>query len=172
MQRVIVFDLETTGLYPEQGDMILEIAALPVEGEKIKLNEVFDQLVNPMREIPPHIIKINHITNEMVKNSNTIDLVLPQFLNYIQDFPMVAHNAPFDIGFIQYFIKKLGFRELKNRIVDTLELSKELFSECKYHNLDAVLQRLGISYDKGKRHRSFDDVYLTALSYIRMRQML
>ncbi len=170
-RRIIAFDLETTGLYPESGDMILEIAALPIINDKIIEAEAFNSLVNPEKEILPHITMINHITNEMVKDAPLIEEVLPSFLNYLQNYTLVAHNAPFDIGFLQYFIKKLGLRELQNRIIDTVILSKKLFSGSKYHNMDAVLKRLGISYDKEKRHRSIGDAYLTALSFIKMKRI-
>ncbi len=171
-ETIIVIDLETTGLYPGRGDMIIEIAALPVRDEEIKTDEAFVKFVNPEKSIPPDITKINHITDEMVINAETIETVLPDFLKYIQNYPLAAHNASFDTGFLRYFIDKLGFKRMENRIIDTLELSKELFMNEKHHNLDAVLKRLGIHYDKETRHRSLTDTSLTALALVKMRKML
>lgn len=171
-ETIIVIDLETTGLYPGRGDMIIEIAALPVRDEEIKTDEAFVKFVNPEKSIPPYITKINHITDEMVKNAEPIETVLPDFLKFIQNYPLAAHNAPFDTGFLRYFIDKLGFKRMENRIIDTLELSKELFMNEKHHNLDAVLKRLGIHYDKETRHRSLTDTSLTALALVKMRKML
>ena len=105
---VIVLDLETTGLYPENGDMILEIAAIPVKAGSIRTNLAFHEMVNPEKPIPPEITKINHITDEMVENAKPIREILPDFIDYIEDYPLVAHNAPFDIGFLKYFSEKLG----------------------------------------------------------------
>lgn len=172
MSRLIVIDLETTGLYPEQGDTILEIAALPIVHDTILFTQAFVQLVNPEKKIPSHITEINHITDQMVQDEKPLREVLPQFLDYVQDFPLVAHNAPFDMGFLHYFTQKLNLRRLTNRVVDTMDLSKEFFPYCSHHNLDALLSRLGIPYDKRRRHRSLDDVHLTALAFIKMRSIL
>jgi len=172
MKKLIAFDLETTGLYPEKGDMIIEIAAVPIIDDEIITNNVFESLVNPDKKIPPHITSINHITDEMVNEAKTIEEVLPEFLDYIQDYPLVAHNAPFDVGFLRYFIKTLGLIDIKNQIIDTLALSKELFTQKTYHNLDAVLNRLGIPQKCKERHRALEDAYLTASALIKMRKML
>jgi len=172
MKKLIAFDLETTGLYPEKGDMIIEIAAVPIIDDEIITNNAFESLVNPDKKIPPHITSINHITDEMVKDAKTIEEVLPEFLDYIQDYPLVAHNAPFDVGFLRYFIKTLGLIDIKNQIIDTLALSKELFTQKTYHNLDAVLKRLGIPQKCKERHRALEDAYLTASALIKMRKML
>ena len=169
---VIVLDLETTGLYPENGDMILEIAAIPVKGGAIRTDLVFHELVNPGKPIPPEITEINHITDEMVENAKPIKEILPDFINYIKDYPLVAHNALFDIGFLRYFSEKLGLPMKKNRLIDTIDLSKRLFSNERRHNLDAVLKRLGISIDIRKRHSAKNDAYFTSLAYLKMKTML
>jgi len=170
--KIIVIDLETTGLYPEQGDRIVEIGAVPIIDDEVMLCEGFDSLVDPGIPIPPHITKINSINDEMVKGAPKIEEVLPRFLSYIKGFPLVAHNAPFDIGFLQHYIKKIGLEPLHNRVVDTLGLSKAVFAESTGHSMDALLHRLGIEYDPKQRHRSMEDAYLTALSYLRLMRML
>jgi DNA polymerase-3 subunit alpha (Gram-positive type) len=170
--KLIVIDLETTGLYPEQGARIVEIGAVPIIDNEVVLCEGFATLVNPGIPIPPHITKITSISDDMVKSAPPIEEVLPQFLLYIVDSPLVAHNAPFDIGFLQHYIQQLGLKPLTNRVIDTLLLSKKVFSESIRHNMDAVLQRLGIPYNKKQRHRSMEDAYLTALSYLRLKNML
>ncbi len=169
---VIVVDLETTGLYPENGDMILEIAAVPVEDKDIRTDLAFHELVNPEKRIPPEITEINHITDEMVENAKPIREVLPDFIDYIQDYPLVAHNAPFDTGFLKYFSAKLGITMRNNRLIDTIDLSKMLFRNERRHNLDAVLKRLDISIDSRERHNAQKDAYFTSLAYIKMRAML
>ena len=143
-ETVIVLDLETTGLYPENGDMILEIAAIPVEGKNIRTDLTFHEMVNPEKPIPPEITRINSITDEMVADAKPITEVLPDFIDYIQNHPLVAHNAPFDIGFLNYFSVRLGLSLISNKIIDTINLSKVLFRNEPYHNLDSVLKRLDI----------------------------
>ena len=170
--RIIVIDLETTGLYPYRGDRIVEIGAVPIVDDEIILNETFWSLVDPGVPIPSHITRITSITDEMVCGAPPIEEVLPPFIAYIEDFPLVAHNAPFDIGFLQHWLKKLGMAPLRNRVIDTVTLSKEVFYRSTHHNMDSLLRRLGIEYDKGKRHRSIEDAHLTALSYIRLKKML
>jgi len=170
--KIIVIDLETTGLYPERGDRIVEIGAVPVIGNEILVNEGFETFVDPGIPIPPHITEITSITDEMVRDAPPIEDVLPRFIAYIEDFPLVAHNAPFDIGFLQLYLKKLGLKPLTNKIIDTVTLSKKVFYESSRHNMDAVLRRLGIEHEKSRRHRSMEDAYLTALSYLKLRGML
>ncbi len=172
METVIVFDLETTGLYPHKGDKILEIAAIPIVDRVIRIEDAFEKFVNPGERIPEHITKINHITDDMVKNADNIKKVLPDFLLFIDRFPLVAHNAPFDISFLQHFLRKLGLPPLKNKVFDTLSLSKQLFPEHTYHNLDTVLKRLGIPYNRRERHRSLEDTRLTAIAFMKMRVMI
>jgi DNA polymerase III epsilon subunit len=171
-ERIIVIDLETTGLYPEMGDMIIEIAAIPIIHNEIKIENSFYTLVNPGKDIPLYITGINHITNDMVNGAPTIEEVLPRFLEYIEECPLVAHNAPFDIGFLQYNIARLGLRPLRNNVIDTMNLSKSVFKMSLSHNLDAMLRRLGIHYDRNDRHRSKEDAYLTALAYLKLKSML
>jgi DNA polymerase III epsilon subunit len=169
---VIVLDLETTGLYPENGDMILEIAAIPVEDKDIRTDMAFHEMVNPEKRIPPEITKINHITDKMVVNAKPIREVLPDFIDYIKDYPLVAHNAPFDTGFLKYFSAQLGLTMRNNRLIDTIDLSKKLFRNERHHNLDAVLKRLDIAIDSNERHSAQKDAYFTSLAYIKMRAML
>ena len=172
MYKLVVFDIETTGLYPERGDRIIEIGAIPIINNDIIFDEKFESLIDPEIEISEEITKINHITNKMVSGSRKIQEVLPEFLDYIDGYPLIAHNADFDVGFIRYFINKLVLPKLRNRIIDTIALSKEVFSNEKYHNLDALTKRLGIDFREDQRHRAIDDVYLTALSFIKLRKML
>ena len=93
-ESVIVLDLETTGLYPENGDMILEIAAIPVEGTNIRSDLAFHEMVNPEKQIPAEITKINHITDEMVENAKTISEVLPDFIDYFYSKPTPVLKRP------------------------------------------------------------------------------
>jgi DNA polymerase-3 subunit epsilon len=121
--------------------------------------------------IPREAVAIHGITDEMVRDAPSLQEVIPAFLTYIDDSPLVAHNAAFDVGFLNHHLKRLGGIPLKNRIIDTLELSKQVFFRHRHHNLDALLQRLGISYEGGGRHRSITDALLTAQAYLLLRGM-
>jgi len=171
MEKLIAFDIETTGLYPEQGDRIVEIGAVPIIGTEVLLELGFEALINPGIPIPPDISRINGITDDMVRDAPTLESVLPKFLDFIGDLPLIAHNAPFDVGFISFYMGKAGVPSLKNPIIDTLELSRKAFSHAGTHNLDALLSRLHIAYNSEQRHRSIGDAYLTALAYLKLKTM-
>ncbi len=171
MNKFIVFDIETTGLYAAMGDRILEIGAIPIVDDEIVSNDSFERLVNPGIDIPPEITAINRITNEMVQDAASIEDVLPEFLDYVDDYPLIAHNAPFDVGFLNYFSERLVGRIIQNPVIDTIDISKRIFSQYRFHNLDSMLKRLGISYTRNERHRSLGDAYLTAQAYLEMKAM-
>jgi DNA polymerase-3 subunit alpha (Gram-positive type) len=168
MDELIAFDIETTGLYAEQGDRIIEIGAVPVVGSEVLLAQGFSELINPGIPISPEVSTINGITDEMVKDAPDLKTVLPVFLHYIENKPLIAHNASFDVGFISYYMGKTGLPLLRNRIIDTLELSRKAFPRASAHNLDALLKRLHISYENEQRHRSLGDAYLTGLAYVKL----
>ena len=105
-----IFDFETTGLSPLLGDEIVEIGAIKVcEGEIIG---TYHSLINPGRDIPPEVTAINKITNEMVINAPSLLEKLPEFLDFIGENVLVAHNAPFDFSFLVNAVNKLGFKKL------------------------------------------------------------
>ena len=167
--KLIVIDLETTGLYPEKGDTIIEIGAVPIQNDTVLMEERFETFVDPNIPIPPHITRITGITDDMVRGAPPMDESLIRFLSYIGDCPLVAHNAPFDIGFLSHYLDKLGREPLRNRVIDTRVLSKRAYGPQTRHNLDALLSRLGIQYDGEERHRSITDAYLTARAYLRLK---
>ena len=117
--------------------------------------EEFESFVNPEIPIPPHITKITGITDEMVKGAGTIKDVLPNFLEFIGDATLVAHNADFDLGFIRYNCKQLGLK-FTNKHKDTLEMARRLYPSFKNHKLGNIAQELGIKVTVA--HRALDDV--------------
>ena len=172
MDELVAFDIETTGLYPEQGDRILEIGAVPVVGSEVLLAQGFVELVNPGIPISPEISTINGITDDMVEGAPDLEAVLPDFLRFIGNRPLIAHNATFDVGFISYYLKQAGLPLLGNRIIDTLELSRKAFPHAPAHNLDALLKRLHIDCKDVRRHRSLGDAYLTGLAYVKLTNLI
>ena len=147
-----VFDLETTGI-SANNEKITEIGAMKIKnGEVI---DTFECFVNPEKPIPERVVEITHITNDMVKDAETIDTVLPKFLDFIGDSVLVAHNAEFDVGFIRHnaSIQQLRF---DNTYIDTLKLAKDLFPDYKKYKLGIIADKLGIRVDVA--HRALDDV--------------
>ena len=147
-----VLDIETTGL-SFRTEKITEIGIM-----KYKNGEVIDEFecfVNPEKPIPTEVVNITHITDDMVKDAETIDKVLPKVMEFIGDSVLVAHNADFDIPFIKYNCAQYGL-ELNNTYIDTLRLAKDLFPDYKKYKLGIIADNLGITVEVA--HRALDDV--------------
>jgi DNA polymerase-3 subunit alpha (Gram-positive type) len=163
----IVFDLETTGLSALK-DEIIEIGAVRVSGKKI--TDRFHALIRPaLGYIPSHITELTGITYEMVKNAPSIDQIFPQFLAFIQDLPLVAHNADFDLSFIREEARKRNI-EIGNPVLDTLYLARLLLKDLKRHKLNIVADALSV--DMTHHHRADDDARVTAEILIRLFEKL
>ena len=163
----VVFDIETTGLSKET-ESITEIGAVKVVGGKII--DRFSTFVNPERPIPAEITKLTGITNEMVADAPVITEILPKFLEFCQDAVLVAHNANFDTGFIRLNAERKCGIEVKNTVLDTLELSRSLLPELKKHKLDIVCEQLGVSLEG--HHRAVNDAEATAEVFLKFIDML
>mgnify|MGYP001597388782 CR=1 FL=1 len=162
-----VFDVETTGLDPRRGHRIVEIAALRIENEMIDEMLSFVSLVNPDRDIPWEARQVNKITDEQVRGAPGIEEVLPKFLEFAGGSVLVAHNARFDMGFLECEKDVCwGYVELPECLC-TMRLSQALFPRDVGHNLDAVARRLGLTIPK-TRHRALPDVMLTAHALMKM----
>lgn len=150
-----VLDLETTGL-SFRTEKITEVGIM-----KVKNGEVIDEFscfVNPEKPIPPKVVEVTNITDEMVKDAETIDKVFPKILEFVGDSVLVAHNADFDIGFLKHNAKELGYT-LDNTYMDTLRLAKRLFPDFKKYKLGIIADKLGIVVEVA--HRALDDVDTT-----------
>ena len=159
---IVVFDIETTGL-SKFNDNITEIGAVKVRnGEVI---EVFQKLVNPEMVIPDFIVDLTGITNEMVANEPTIDKIMPEFLDFADNSILAAHNAEFDIGFIQRKSLELGI-EFKPIYLDTLWLARALNSDLKNHKLNTLAKHYQVKLLN--HHRASDDARATADILIKM----
>ena len=150
-----VLDLETTG-FSFRTEKITEVGIM-----KVKNGEVIDEFscfVNPEKPIPQRVIEVTNITDDMVRNAETIETVMPKIIEFVGDSVLVAHNADFDIGFLKYNAKVLGLT-LDNTYLDTLRLAKELFPEYKKYKLGIIAENLGIKVEVA--HRALDDVDTT-----------
>ena len=163
----VVFDIETTGLSKEK-EAITEIGAVKVENGQII--DRFSTFVNPERPISAEITKLTGITDEMVADAPTIAEILPEFLKFCEGTVLVAHNAPFDTGFIRIAAIRLGLGELHHTVVDTVELSRTLLPELTKHKLDIVCEHLGVSLHG--HHRAVNDAEATAQVFLHFLDML
>ena len=150
------FDTETTGLYPENGDRICEIAMVRTRGDKVV--EQFDSLVYPERAIPADASKVSGITDDMVWGKPRFDEVLPRLEEITRDSILVAHNAPFDLGFLQTQLAGNPSPMLKNLVLDTLVIARRAFRLPEY-NLAALAGAFNIKKDTF--HRALGDTLMT-----------
>lgn len=157
----VVFDTETTGLYPEQGDDIVQIAAVRIINGKRVNTEVFDTLVNPGRAIPASSTRVHGITNDMVRDAPEAASALQRFHKFAEGAVLVAHNAPFDMAFLKKHEASAQCR-FDHPILDTVLLSAVLYGEAESHSLDALAHRLGITIPEEARHTAIGDAIATA----------
>ena len=156
----VIFDFETTGLDPNKDDEIIEVGALKLKGGEAT-GEVFHSLIHIQKPIPKKASQIHGITDKDLQGQPTIEEIFPKFINFIGNRILIAHNASFDLEFVKKNLKRFPNIAFTNPCIDTLELSRQLFSYEKTHNLDAIANRFGIQIGTD-RHRSLEDCQLTA----------
>lgn len=169
-ETYVVFDLETTGLYADKGDSIIEIGAVKMINGKII--DTFDTFVNPNVKLSSEIISITGITDEMLVDAPNEEDAVKAFIDWVGEYPMVAHNAKFDISFINSAYRKYSLGILNNTLIDTLGLSRYLESNERYHNLATLVVRYNIPWDEEKHHRADYDAKGTALILDKMLKKL
>lgn len=164
--RRIILDTETTGLDPKQGHRIIEIAAIILDGREVS-KQHFHRYMNPERDIEESAVAVHGLTYERLQNEPKFADIAQSFLEFIKDDELVIHNAPFDMGFINHELKLLGLPALKNPVLDTLKMARDLHPGKK-NNLNALCSR----YDIDNAHRVFHgallDTELLAEVYLAM----
>lgn len=163
---VVVVDIETTGFSPLTEDIIELSGVKIIKGE---ISEVFHTFVKPSKSIPGKIHELTGIDDLMVKDAPTIDVVIPKFIEFVGDAIIVAHNASFDMGFIEENAMKLRI-PFEYRSIDTLALSRLLWPELNRHKLDNITKICGV--ETFAHHRANDDAHATAEAYLKMVEML
>lgn len=166
----VVFDLETTGLYPNSGDSIIEIGAVKISNGNII--DRYDELIKPNKELTEEITNITGISNDMLKDKRNEEVAVKDFMKWVGNYPMVAHNAKFDISFLDMAYSNYNLGSLNNIVIDTLGLSRYLESKEKFHNLATLVKRYNIPWDESKHHRADYDSEGTALIFLKMLKKL
>jgi DNA polymerase-3 subunit epsilon len=163
------FDTETTGLQPSDGDEIIQIGAARIVNGRLLKNEVFDQLVDPQRSIAAESTRIHGITREMLAGRPKIAKVLPEFHSFCEDTVLVAHNAAFDMRFLQMKEKSTGII-FRQPLLDTLLLSAVIHPGQESHSLEFIAEQLGVSIIG--RHTALGDAIVTGEVFLRMIPLL
>ena len=162
----VVFDTETTGFNAGGGDQMIEIGAVKIcNGEIV---DRFDELINPGHHIPNKITELTCISDDMVKDCDNEENVTKRFLEWTGNLPMVAHNAKFDISFIEMSMKKYNLGPFTNTVIDTLELSRALDRDASRHSLSALVKRYNVEFDEDAHHRADYDAEGTAMVFHKM----
>ena len=164
-----VFDTETTGLDPSQGDEIIQIGAARIVNGRLLRQEVFEQLVDPERLIPAASIQIHGITQQMVIGKPAITKVLPAFHAFARDTVLVAHNAAFDMKFLQLKEASTGVA-FHQPVLDTLLLSAVVHPNQESHQLETIAGRFNITLQG--RHTAMGDAMVTAEVWLRLIPLL
>jgi DNA polymerase III subunit alpha, Gram-positive type len=159
----VVFDVETTGLSAVY-DTIIELAAVKVkEGEII---DRFESFANPHHPLSATTIELTGITDDMVQDAPEIEEVLRKFHDWIGDDILVAHNASFDMGFLNVGLQKIGLGKAKNPVIDTLELARFLYPEMKNHRLNTLAKKFDVELTQ--HHRAIYDAEATGYLLVKM----
>jgi DNA polymerase-3 subunit epsilon len=167
MSRAVLFDTETTGLDPVTGDRVIEIAAIELFND-LATGAKFYALLDPQRDIPADASRVHGITSAQVAGKPKFADVAQEFLEFIGDAPLVAHNAAFDFGFIDAELARVGRPALdKGRMIDTLAIAKKRFPGMP-NSLDALCRRFEIDLSARSTHNALLDCKLLAEVYVEL----
>jgi len=164
-----VFDTETTGLEPSAGDEIISIGAVRVVNGRLLKQEVYEQLINPQRPVPKDAVRIHGIKTKDLLDQPAIGEVLPAFHRFCEDTVLVAHNAAFDMRFLELKEAATGVR-FSQPVLDTLLLAALVHPSLKDHALEAVAERLGLSVIG--RHTALGDALVTGDIFLKLLPLL
>lgn len=168
LAEFVIFDVETTGLSPIDGDRIVEIAALKIKGSAVI--DQFHSLVNPQRSMPMQATQVNKITDDMLITAPIAADILPEMINFIGGACVAGHNVRFDLNFLCYELALMG-RRLNDQTpaVDTLKMARDLLPYLSNHKLAYLARSLGVTVDE--THRAMADVQLTVAVFLRLMEM-
>jgi len=157
-QRYVVIDLETTGNSPKKGDRIIQIAAVVIENQEVC--ERFASFVNPNRDIPTFVENLTGISNDLVNNAPTFDIIAPDVISMLENAYFVAHNVPFDLTFLQAELTRTGFPRFVGPTLDTVELTRMMMPSVESYKLSQLADILSLAHENP--HQADSDAEVTA----------
>ncbi len=167
MSREIVFDTETTGFDYAKDDRLVEIGAVELVNH-VPTGKVYHQYINPERDVPEDVVKIHGLTYDFLKDYPTFEKIADEWLDFVGDGVLVAHNATFDMNFVNYELKQAGRPEISwDRCVDTLEMAREMFPGARC-SLDALCKRFEIDNSARTFHGALLDAQLLSEVYLEL----
>ena len=168
MVREIVFDTETTGLDPKSGDKLVEIGAVELINH-MPTGVTYHQYINPEREVPEDAYKVHGLNLEFLKDYPTFRDIAKEWMDFVgDDGILVAHNASFDMSFINHELQGCGYPVYEwDRVIDTLEIARQKFPHSKV-NLDALCKRFGVDNTSRTLHGALLDAQLLAEVYLEL----
>ncbi|CEF55287.1 DNA polymerase III subunit epsilon [Acetobacter ghanensis] len=167
MKRTILFDTETTGLDPATGDRVIEIAALELVGD-LPTGKAYHVLLDPERDVPEEATRVHGFTRADLEGKPKFAEVADDFLAFVGDDALIAHNARFDFGFLNAELKRAGRKPLDlGRMVDTLDMARERFPGMP-NSLDALCRRFGVDLSARTTHNALLDCKLLAEVYVEL----
>lgn len=165
--REIVWDTETTGIFPGEGHRIVEIGAVEMVG-KVLTGRNFHTYVDPCRAMPRDAQAVHGLSTAFLTGQPVFEMVVDEFLAFVGDAPLVAHNAAFDMEFLNTELKRAGLATIpQSRSIDTLEISRKINPGAK-HTLDALCNRYGIDLSGRAKHGALIDAELLARVYVEL----
>lgn len=168
--RQILLDTETTGLRTEDGHRIIEIGCLEMINRRLTGNR-YHQFINPEREVEAGALAVHGISNEFLRDKPVFKNVLEEFMAFISDAELIIHNAPFDIGFLNYELslarQKWKFIQDHCAVIDTLEMARKLHPGQR-NSLDALCKRYAVDNSRRDLHGALIDANLLAQVYLAM----
>lgn len=167
--RQIFLDTETTGLYPNQGHRIIEIAAVEMVNRR-PTNNHYHVYLNPEREIDTAAQEVHGITDEFLQDKPLFEAIAQDLIAFVRDAEVIIHNAPFDVGFLNSELGRIGLQPVETicgKITDTLKMAKDS-RPGQRNNLDALCRHFGIDNSKRTLHGALLDAELLAEVYMAM----
>ncbi|MFT6077040.1 MAG: DNA polymerase-3 subunit epsilon [Myxococcota bacterium] len=165
--REICFDTETTGLDPKDGHRVVEIGCVEIVN-KVRTGKTFHVYVNPERDMPHEAFRIHGLSGEFLKDKPTFDKVAQEFVEFVDGAKLVAHNASFDMKFINHHLRGCDFEIIERRnVIDSLEIARQKFPGAG-NSLDALCKRFGVDLSRRTKHGALLDAELLADIYIEL----
>jgi DNA polymerase-3 subunit epsilon len=164
--RKVVLDTETTGLSHASGDRIVDVGCVEL-WDGVPTGKTFQHYVNPQRTMPMTAFQIHRLSDVFLSQFPPFEAIYMQLKQFIQDSPLVIHNAPFDLGFLNAEFLRLGELPLSNDVIDTLPMAKQKFPGSPA-NLDALCRKFHISLQKREIHSALEDAHLLSQVYFHL----